>query len=235
MSAQPPGWCGGPDGGTPFEDYDDALRAGEEVLPCDASASMSGTEFVPDLVTVLPARNWRAIGAHPRPYPGFTVEKSLALENPCSGYDFDGLVTPSSLGQKDAKGEFFDPSFVNGPNHGITFLGSVAGSEATGIASPQLGMVSPWFIACDTFKTHVFRRPHIVKFYGKEEYGIEGCLSIPDEKFEVLRHTKVDIEYLDEDGELRKMLVKRNALLARVIQHEFDHLCGVLISRGHKV
>jgi hypothetical protein len=195
-------------------------------------------EFVPDLVTVQPARNWRAIGSHPRPYPGFTVEKSLALESPLHGYDFDGLVAPSKLGLKDADGKFFDPAFVNGPNHGVAFLGSAAGSEALGIASPQLGMVSPWFIACTPERHFVFRRPHIVKFYGKEEYGIEGCLSIPGEKYEVLRWTKIDIEFLDENGELQKIRIshKRNHLLARVIQHEYDHLCGVLISgRGHKV
>jgi peptide deformylase len=227
MSAQPPGWCGGPDGGTPWEDSD---------------------EFVaPELVTVQSARNWRAM-SHPRPHPGFTVEKSLALESPLHGYDYNGLVTPSKLGLKDWDGKFFDARFVDGPKYGLAFLGSAAGSEAMGIASPQLGMVSPWFIVSTPsklglkdwegkfFDVRFFRRPHIVKFYGKEEYGIEGCLSIPGEKYEVLRWTKIDIEYLDENGELRKLKVKRNPLLARVIQHEYDHLCGVLISaKGHKV
>ena len=54
----------------------------------------------------------------------------------------------------------------------------------------------------------------------------EGCLSVPDQFAEIDRPSKCEVEYLDYDG--NKKLLKANGLLATCIQHEMDHLEGVL-------
>mgnify|MGYP006126132141 FL=1 len=54
----------------------------------------------------------------------------------------------------------------------------------------------------------------------------EGCLSVPDQFAEIDRPSKCEIEYLDYNGE--KQLLKAEGLLATCIQHEIDHLEGIL-------
>ena len=54
----------------------------------------------------------------------------------------------------------------------------------------------------------------------------EGCLSIPREYADVVRHEKVTVEYLDENGTLKRR--SADGLLAIAIQHELDHLEGIL-------
>ena len=54
----------------------------------------------------------------------------------------------------------------------------------------------------------------------------EGCLSVPDQFAEIDRPSKCEVEYLDYNGE--KQLLKANGLLATCIQHEMDHLEGIL-------
>jgi len=54
----------------------------------------------------------------------------------------------------------------------------------------------------------------------------EGCLSVPDQFAEIERPSKCEVEYLDYDG--KKQLLKADGLLATCIQHEIDHLDGIL-------
>ena len=54
----------------------------------------------------------------------------------------------------------------------------------------------------------------------------EGCLSVPDQFAEIDRPSKCDVEYLDYNGD--KQLLKADGLLATCIQHEMDHLEGIL-------
>jgi len=54
----------------------------------------------------------------------------------------------------------------------------------------------------------------------------EGCLSVPDQFAEISRPSKCEVEYLDYDG--NKKLLKADGLLATCIQHEMDHLEGIL-------
>jgi peptide deformylase len=54
----------------------------------------------------------------------------------------------------------------------------------------------------------------------------EGCLSVPDQFAEIERPNKCEVEYLDYNG--KKQLLKADGLLATCIQHEMDHLEGVL-------
>ncbi|MFT3795791.1 peptide deformylase [Flavobacterium sp.] len=62
-----------------------------------------------------------------------------------------------------------------------------------------------------------------------EEWGFnEGCLSIPEVREDVYRHEKITIEYYDED--FNKHTDVFDGLIARVIQHEYDHIEGILFT-----
>lgn len=67
--------------------------------------------------------------------------------------------------------------------------------------------------------------PEIVKGHG-EEYGQEGCLSIPGWVGEVRRMSTITVKAMDLDG--RNVRIKADGWLARILQHEIDHLDGIL-------
>ena len=69
--------------------------------------------------------------------------------------------------------------------------------------------------------------PEIVKSKG-EQIGFEGCLSIPGWVGEVARHEQVTVKGLDERG--KSVRYKVDGYLARVFQHEIDHLDGILFT-----
>jgi peptide deformylase len=72
----------------------------------------------------------------------------------------------------------------------------------------------------------VFINPEIVKAEGKLEEDYEGCLSVKDVYGKVPRHDKIRLRALDENGQ--EIRVRAEGFLARVIQHEVDHLNGTL-------
>ena len=74
----------------------------------------------------------------------------------------------------------------------------------------------------------VFINAKILEEEGDEWAFNEGCLSIPDVREDVFRKPEITIEYYDEDFE--KHTEKYSGLAARVIQHEYDHIEGVLFT-----
>ena len=67
----------------------------------------------------------------------------------------------------------------------------------------------------------------IIKNRNKEKVKYEeGCLSVPDQFAEIERPNTCEVEYLDYDG--KKKILKADGLLATCIQHEMDHLEGIL-------
>ncbi|QNM86050.1 peptide deformylase [Polaribacter pectinis] len=74
----------------------------------------------------------------------------------------------------------------------------------------------------------VFINAQIVKEEGDEWAFNEGCLSIPDVREDVFRQPKITIEYQDED--FKKHTEVLDGLAARVFQHEYDHIEGVLFT-----
>jgi peptide deformylase len=110
---------------------------------------------------------------------------------------------------------------------------NVEGFAAVAIAAPQIGIAKRMFLIEDQsgapeerFPTIVAVNPRIVKFSKKTKVLGEGCLSVPDQYGVVKRSTNVTLEALDEQG----VPFKRGAggLLAQIIQHECDHLDGIL-------
>jgi peptide deformylase len=71
----------------------------------------------------------------------------------------------------------------------------------------------------------VFINPEVVKLEGEIEEDFEGCLSVQDVYGRVPRYNKVRIRALDENGHLIR--VKAEGFLARVLQHEIDHVNGI--------
>jgi peptide deformylase len=74
----------------------------------------------------------------------------------------------------------------------------------------------------------VFINAKIIKEEGDEWAFTEGCLSIPDIREDVFRPSKITIEYFDENFEKHTDVV--DGLAARVIQHEYDHIEGILFT-----
>jgi peptide deformylase len=98
-----------------------------------------------------------------------------------------------------------------------------------GLAAPQLGIsqrLLVYRVGPDAPVT-VLANPELEWASGDLELGEEGCLSIPGVMVDVDRPVHVRVRGLDEEGEER--VVEASGLEARVIQHEIDHLDGVLI------
>ncbi len=75
-------------------------------------------------------------------------------------------------------------------------------------------------------KFYAIFNPEIVKISGEKNMLEEGCLSVPDIYGNVMRCDKITIEGFDKTG--KKIKIKAWGILARVFQHEIDHLNGVL-------
>jgi peptide deformylase len=100
--------------------------------------------------------------------------------------------------------------------------------EGVGLAAPQVGVRKRLF-TYDLHEgdgPHVVINPEIVETAG-EQVEQEGCLSVPGFRFEVVRAGHVTMRGLDLDG--NEVVLEGDDLLARMIQHEIDHLDGVLV------
>ena len=83
-------------------------------------------------------------------------------------------------------------------------------------------------------RMHVMINPKITYFSGETTVRTEGCLSLPGYLGDVRRPLEIFIKYTDRHGQRRKL--KTNGWMARVIQHEYDHLEGVLfIDKAEKI
>ncbi len=108
-------------------------------------------------------------------------------------------------------------------------------SEGVGLAAPQVGVSHQVFVIdADNMMDEedelpgpmAFINPKIIEKKGRQIPLDEGCLSIPEVTDKVLRPETVVVEYKDENFE--DQTIEATAWLARVIQHEYDHLQGIL-------
>ena len=114
-----------------------------------------------------------------------------------------------------------------------------------GLAAPQIGLPIRMFVIdpapfaedeelnkeeAEQLKSmrKVFINPQIIEEEGDEWAFSEGCLSIPDVREDVFRKPEIVIEYYDENWE--KHTDTFSGLAARVIQHEYDHIEGILFT-----
>ena len=104
-------------------------------------------------------------------------------------------------------------------------------ANGIGLAAIQIGFPKR-IIVMDISKDQTnknpmyFVNPIILNKATEQSTYEEGCLSVPDQFAEIDRPNKCEIEYLDYNG--KKKLLKADGLLATCIQHEIDHLEGIL-------
>ena len=110
-------------------------------------------------------------------------------------------------------------------------------SHGVGLAAPQIGKAIQLFVinadpmmeedeAESIIGEQVFINPRITKSSDQKIPMEEGCLSIPDVRDKVFRPNEITITFLDRNFEQQTLTA--DGWLSRVIQHEFDHLQGVL-------
>ena len=122
---------------------------------------------------------------------------------------------------------------------------SMEHASGVGLAAPQVGLSIRLFLVdtspfaedegysleeqkqLKSFK-RTFINAKIIEEFGEEWSFNEGCLSIPNVREEVLRRSEIRIEYQDEN--FKKHIESFDGLIARVIQHEYDHIEGVLFT-----
>ena len=119
------------------------------------------------------------------------------------------------------------------------------GASGVGLAAPQVGLAIRMFLVDaspfaedDDFSEEekaqlkdfkkTFINPIILEEDGDEWAFNEGCLSIPDVREDVFRQPRIKIQYQDKD--FNTHVEEYDGLIARVIQHEYDHIEGVLFT-----
>jgi peptide deformylase len=113
-------------------------------------------------------------------------------------------------------------------------------APGVGLAAPQIGL-SERIIVIEYFeraeeeevedapkKVWAVVNPEIIKASEEKLIGVEGCLSIPGLVGEVERHAEVQVKGLNRHG--KPMKIKAHGWLARIFQHEIDHLNGILFT-----
>ncbi|WP_320665134.1 peptide deformylase [Prochlorococcus sp. MIT 1223] len=108
---------------------------------------------------------------------------------------------------------------------------SMYSAKGIGLAAPQVGiqkriLVIDLDIENPATPPQVFINPEIITSSATIDTYEEGCLSIPGVYLDVIRPTAIKVGYRDEMGRPKKM--NADGLLARCIQHEIDHLNGIL-------
>lgn len=109
-------------------------------------------------------------------------------------------------------------------------------TNGVGIAAPQVGAPLRLFIVASypnlrypnasVMDPTAMINPRLVAHGDERETGWEGCLSVPDQRGKVDRWKEIEVEYCDRDGRLHRQVL--TDFVARIFQHELDHLNGVV-------
>ncbi|MEI8096509.1 MAG: peptide deformylase [Candidatus Moraniibacteriota bacterium] len=101
-----------------------------------------------------------------------------------------------------------------------------------GLAAPQINKSIRLAVAEVEDVVYYFINPEITSFSQEKILFEEGCLSLPGQFFPIIRSEEVTVKYQNEKGLPKKL--RATGLLAIVIQHEVDHLDGMLIINRYK-
>lgn len=98
-------------------------------------------------------------------------------------------------------------------------------NNGVGLAAPQVGMLKRIFVVDIGEGPLTFINP-VIKEESGEQFGVEGCLSVPGKQGDVLRPYRITIEAMNVEGATFEL--EAEEFLARALCHEYDHLEGVL-------
>jgi len=107
-----------------------------------------------------------------------------------------------------------------------TMVATMYEAIGLGLAAPQVGVLKRMYTYDVGDGPAVLVNPQIVDSHGEWTYD-EGCLSIPDVHVEIVRPKVVTVQGIDLDG--KEVVFEGDELMGRLIQHEIDHLDGVLM------
>ncbi len=99
-------------------------------------------------------------------------------------------------------------------------------SNGVGLAAPQIGELKRVIVVQTERKPEVFINPQVVKKSRETVTTEEGCLSFPGIWLKIKRAKEVEVQALDKEG--KEVQIKAEGTPARILQHEIDHLNGVL-------
>jgi peptide deformylase len=109
-------------------------------------------------------------------------------------------------------------------------FGAMYAAPGIGLAAPQIGqslrLVVIDLMPDDKHEPHTLINPELIAISEERATREEGCLSLPNQYAEITRPARVKVRYLDETGVWRQM--EADGLLAACLQHEIDHLDGIL-------
>lgn len=103
--------------------------------------------------------------------------------------------------------------------------------KGIGLAAPQIGISQRLITVMVNSRLYQVVNP-LVAWQNGEQSDVEGCLSIPNEHYEVDRAKEIVVQGLNPEG--KEICILAENLLARVFQHEIDHLDGILINSKGK-
>ncbi len=146
---------------------------------------------------------------------------------PIVTYDHSGLRTPAEPIPENNDGL---PEFID------NLFDTMHQAGGVGLAAPQVGIPLQLFVVDADIMTEeedgtkhgpgVFINPEVTPVGDEEWDAEEGCLSLPDVREKVTRPYRIKIRYFDREFQVREE--EHEGWYARVLQHEFDHLKGVL-------
>lgn len=102
-------------------------------------------------------------------------------------------------------------------------------SKGIGLAAPQVGIAKTFFIYGPEDNIQTVINPEVTAIGGEMIPMIEGCLSLPGEHYNVLRPDKSTLSYYDINW--KKHTESFTGFMSRVVQHETDHLNGIMIDK----
>ncbi len=106
-------------------------------------------------------------------------------------------------------------------------IATMHAEDGTGLAAPQIGRSIRLAVLEHEGILYTLINPEITSFSQEKIVFEEGCLSLPGQFFPIIRSETITIKYLNEKGLLKKL--RAQDFLAVIIQHEIDHLDGILI------
>ena len=109
----------------------------------------------------------------------------------------------------------------------FNMLETMYSANGVGLAAPQVGSSHRICVIEADGTQYVLINPQLTSKSKTKIISEEGCLSVPGEYFPIARHSEVQVRYIDEFGKPGK--IKGQGLLARALQHELDHLDGILV------